>query len=75
MAEEQASSRRRGRIRHSGSNAKRPRHLAKIGLLALLAVIGFDLFLHAGILASWYSRPSTFLRPPEETFKLIPLMR
>ena len=47
--------------------------LAKIGLLALLAVIGFDLFLHAGVLASWYARPSPFLLPPEEAFRLIPL--
>lgn len=52
---------------------KRAKHLVKIGLLALLAVIGFDLFLHAGVLASWYSRPSPFLLPPEEAFRLIPL--
>ncbi|MFC1933172.1 hypothetical protein ACFLXU_06075 [Chloroflexota bacterium] len=52
---------------------KRAGHLVKIGLLALLAVIGFDLLLHAGILASLYSRPSPFLLPPEEAFRLIPL--
>ena len=52
---------------------KRAGHLAKIGVLALLAVIGFDLFLHAGVLASWYARPSPFLLPPEEAFRLIPL--
>jgi len=42
-------------------------------LLALLSVVGFDLFLHAGVLASWYARPSPFLLPPEEAFRLIPL--
>ncbi len=48
-------------------------HLTKIGLLALLSVIGFDLFLHAGVLANWYARPSPFLLPSEEAFRLIPL--
>ena len=52
---------------------KRIRSLVKIGLLAWLAVIGFDLFLHAGILADLYSKPSPFLLPPEEAFRLIPL--
>jgi len=52
---------------------KRTGHLVKIGLLAWLAVIGFDLFLHAGVLATLYSEPSPFLLPPEEAFRLIPL--
>ena len=52
---------------------KRIRSLVKIGLLAWLAVIGFDLFLHAGILADLYSKPSPFLLPPQEAFRLIPL--
>ncbi len=52
---------------------KRARHLVKLGLLALLAVIGFDLFLHAGVLADLYSKPSPFLLPSEEAFRLIPL--
>ena len=52
---------------------KHTRHLVKIGLLAWLSVIGFDLFLHAGVLASWYSEPSLFLLSPEEAFRLIPL--
>ena len=47
--------------------------ITKIGLLALLSVVGFDLFLHAGVLASWYARPSPFLLPPEEAFRLVPL--
>ena len=45
----------------------------RIGLLAFLAVIGFDLFLHAGILANWYTKASPFLLPPEEAFRLIPI--
>ena len=53
-------------IKHTG-------HLVKIGLLAWLAVIGFDLFLHAGVLAGLYSEPSPFLLTPEEAFRLIPL--
>ena len=53
-------------VKHTG-------HLVKIGLLAWLAVIGFDLFLHAGVLAGLYSEPSPFLLPPEEAFRLIPL--
>ena len=53
-------------VKHTG-------HLVKIGLLAWLAVIGFDLFLHAGVLAGIYSEPSPFLLPPEEAFRLIPL--
>ncbi|MFC1871512.1 hypothetical protein ACFLYF_03835 [Chloroflexota bacterium] len=52
---------------------KRTGYLVKIGLLAWLAVIGFDLFLHAGILAGLYSEPSPFLLSPEDAFRLIPL--
>lgn len=48
-------------------------YLIKIVLLALLAVIGFDFFLHGGVLARFYSEPSSFLLPQEEAFRLIPL--
>lgn len=34
--------------------------------------IGFDLFLHAGVLARAYLQPSPFLLPPEEAFRRIP---
>ena len=61
------------KVQLARKTVKRAGHLAKIGVLALLAVIGFDLFLHAGALASWYARPSPFLLPPEEAFRLIPL--
>jgi len=45
----------------------------KLTLLAWLSMIGFDFFLHAGILAPLYERESTFLLPPERAFALIPV--
>jgi len=48
-------------------------HKIKIVLLAWLAIIGFDFFLHGGVLAGVYSESSTFLLTPEEAFRLIPL--
>ena len=57
----------------ASKGTRRVVHLTKIGLLALLSVIGFDLFLHAGVLASLYARTSPFLLPQEEAFRLIPL--
>jgi hypothetical protein len=35
--------------------------------------VGFDLFLHGGLLARLYVEPSPFLLPPEEAFRRIPL--
>jgi len=35
--------------------------------------IGFDLFLHGGLLARAYTEPSPFLLAPEEAFRRIPL--
>ncbi|MFN2443246.1 MAG: hypothetical protein ABR517_11240 [Thermoanaerobaculia bacterium] len=35
--------------------------------------VGFDLFLHAGLLAHLYAEPSPFLLPAEEAFRRIPL--
>jgi hypothetical protein len=35
--------------------------------------IGFDLFLHAGVLARVYLQTSPFLLPPEDAFRRIPL--
>jgi hypothetical protein len=35
--------------------------------------IGFDLFLHAGVLARAYLQTSPFLLPPEDAFRRIPL--
>ncbi len=34
--------------------------------------VGFDLFLHAGLLARLYLEPSPFLLPPQEAFRRIP---
>lgn len=48
-------------------------HLVKISLLALTAIIGFDLFLHAGVLNPLYSSADPFLLAPEEAFQRIPL--
>jgi hypothetical protein len=44
----------------------------KLTLLAWLSMIGFDFFLHAGVLAPLYAKGSTFLLPPERAFALIP---
>jgi hypothetical protein len=41
--------------------------------IAWLAMIGFDFFLHAGLLARWYVSPSPFLLPPATAFARIPL--
>ena len=35
--------------------------------------LGFDVFLHAGLLARLYAQPSPFLLGPEEAFRRIPL--
>lgn len=42
-------------------------------LLAWLTMIGFDFFLHAGILAPLYAKESAFLLSPERAFALIPI--
>jgi hypothetical protein len=45
----------------------------KLTLLAWLSMIGFDFFLHAGVLAPLYIKESAFLLPPERAFALIPV--
>lgn len=40
---------------------------------AWLLSVGFDVFLHAGLLAHLYARPSAFLLPAEDAFRRIPL--
>jgi hypothetical protein len=42
-------------------------------LAAWLVSLGFDLFLHGGLLARLYARPSEFLLPAEAAFRRIPL--
>ena len=46
---------------------------AKLTLLAWLSIIGFDFFLHAGVLSRLYFEPSPFLLPPERAFALVPV--
>lgn len=41
--------------------------------LSWFSTIGFDFFLHSGLIASLYSKPNTFLLSPEKAFQLIPL--
>ena len=49
------------------------RRFAALALLAWLSMIGFDFFLHAGLLARLYVEPSPFLLSPTQAFSLIPL--
>jgi hypothetical protein len=46
--------------------------LLQTGALAILAIVGFDLFLHAGLLAPLYESASPFLLTPDEAFRRIP---
>lgn len=47
----------------------------RIGLLFIgwLSMIGFDFFLHAGLLAKLYTKPSPFLLSADQAFTRIPL--
>ncbi len=47
----------------------------RVGLIFIswLSMIGFDLFLHAGLLARLYTKPSPFLLPADQAFLRIPL--
>jgi hypothetical protein len=47
--------------------------LVGVGCLALLAVVGFDLFLHGGVLSRLYSVSTPFLLAPDTAFQRIPL--
>jgi tryptophan-rich sensory protein len=49
------------------------RRLVGVVILAWFAVLGFDFFLHGGLLAGLYVEPSPFLLPPEDAFRLIPV--
>lgn len=42
-------------------------------VLGWLAMIGFDLFWHAGVVADLYGQPDPFLLAPERAFALIPV--
>ena len=45
----------------------------KLILLSWLAMLGFDFFLHGGLLAGFYANPSSFLLTPLESFRRIPI--
>jgi hypothetical protein len=49
------------------------RSIALTVLLAWLAMLGLDFFLHGGLLAGLYVQPDPFLLPPAQAFALIPL--
>ena len=49
------------------------KHILIIGFLSWLAMIGIDFFIHAGLLAKFYTNPSPFLLSPGDAFRLIPL--
>ena len=42
-------------------------------LLTWLAMLGFDFFLHGGLLASLYLTEDSFTLPPLEAFRRIPI--
>ena len=46
---------------------------ARLVFLAWLAMIGFDLFWHAGVVADLYAQPDPFLLAPERAFAFIPI--
>lgn len=48
-------------------------HVIKSTLLAWFAMLGFDFFLHGGVLAHWYVQPDPFLLSPRDAFRLIPV--
>jgi tryptophan-rich sensory protein len=50
-----------------------PGFTIKLTLLAWMSMIGFDFFLHAGVLAPLYAVENPFLLPPERAFALIPI--
>ncbi|HEX6269908.1 MAG TPA: hypothetical protein VFZ43_06720 [Anaerolineales bacterium] len=49
------------------------RSMLLLTLIAWLSMLGFDFFLHAGLLAGLYLQPSPFLLPPLTAFRLIPV--
>jgi hypothetical protein len=60
-------------VRVTSSENKSRGRLVGVGCLALLAVIGFDFFLHAGVLSRLYTVSTPFLLEPKTAFRRIPL--
>ncbi len=59
-------------MQHDLTHPSRGRLIA-VALLGWLSMLGVDFLLHAGILADLYQEPSSFLLPPLEAFRRIPL--
>lgn len=57
----------------AGSRRTRRSHLVSSIAAAWILAIGFDLFLHGGLLAGVYVEPSPFLLAAEDAFRRIPL--
>jgi hypothetical protein len=57
----------------SGSMTHSKRNVILLTFLAWLSMLGFDFFLHAGLLAGIYQQQSPFLLPPLTALKLIPV--
>jgi hypothetical protein len=57
----------------SGSITHTKRHSLLLTLITWLSMLGFDFFLHAGLLAGLYLQPSPFLLSPLTALKLIPV--
>jgi hypothetical protein len=55
------------------ASAQNHRRMLQSVAAAWVLSLGFDLFLHAGLLARLYVEPSAFLLGPEQAFRRIPL--
>jgi len=63
-------------VPHPSMPARAPQAAHRLALLTLLSwivMLGFDFFLHAGVLAPLYLQPSPFLLPAQQAFRRIPL--
>lgn len=49
------------------------KQMVSVGLLSWITVIGFDFFLHGGLLSRLYTQPSPFLLPPATAYRFIPV--
>lgn len=61
------------RLAHDAPGRLRARRVLSAVGAAWVLSLGFDLLLHAGLLAKLYIKPSPFLLQPEEAFRRIPL--
>ncbi len=64
---------RAGIVAHQVALPNSAGRITLIVLLGWLAMLGFDFFLHGGLLAGLYVQPDPFLLPPAQAFALIPV--